>query len=96
MSNVIGTITLLGNLGFVLHPKKSVFIPTQILVYLGFVLNSIHVTVSPTLDKANKLKTVVTQIQSCKRVSIREVAQVVGLIICSFPGVMYDSLHYRT
>ena len=35
-SNVIGTITLLGNLGFVLHPKKSVFIPTQILVFLGF------------------------------------------------------------
>ena len=52
-------------------------------------------TVSPTLDKANKLKTVVTHILSCKRVSIREVAQVVGLIISSFPGVMYDPLHFR-
>ena len=65
-SNVIDTITLLDNLGFVPHPKKSVFIPTQILVFREFVLNSIHMTVS---DKANMLKTVVTHLLSCTRVS---------------------------
>ena len=62
-SNVIDTITLLDNLGFAPHPKKSVFIHTQIVVFWGFVLNSIHMTVS---DKANKLKTVVTHLLSCK------------------------------
>ena len=69
--------TLLDNLGFVSYPKKSVFIPTQFLVLWGFVLNSIRMTVSLTLDMANKLKTVATQILSCKSwVSIREVAQI--------------------
>ena len=90
-SNVIDTITLLDNLGFVPHPKKSVFIPSQILVFLGLVLNSIHMTVSLTSEK---LKTVVTHLLSCTRVSIREVAQVVGLIISSFPEVMYGPLHF--
>ena len=48
-----------------------------------------------TLDKANKLKTVVTQLLSCKRASIHEVAQVVSLIISSFPWVMYGPLQFR-
>ena len=50
-SNVIDTVTLLDTLGCVPHPNKSVFIPTQILVFLGFWLNSIDMTVSPTPEK---------------------------------------------
>ena len=53
-------------------------------------------TVSLTSDKANKLKTVVNQLLSYKRVSIRDVAQVVVLIISSFRGVMYGPLHCIT
>ncbi|CAB4038742.1 Hypothetical predicted protein, partial [Paramuricea clavata] len=38
--NVIDTTQLIDNLGFIAHPDKSVFIPTQELDYLGFTLNS--------------------------------------------------------
>ncbi|CAB4030534.1 Transposon Tf2-6 poly [Paramuricea clavata] len=93
--NVINTIRLLDNLGFVPHPKKSVFIPTQILVFLGFLLNSITMTVSLTPEKARKLKAAVNHLLLRQRPCIREVAQVVGLIISSFPGVMYGPLHFR-
>ena len=78
------------------HPKKSVFIPTQTIVYLGFVLNSLTMTVSLTPEKAKKLKGVVTRLLKCNRPIIREVAQVIGLIISTFPGVMYGPLHFRT
>jgi len=95
-ANVIDTVQLLDNLNFVPHPKKSVFIPTQILVYLGFVLNSLTMTVSLTPEKAKKLKGAVTRILSCNRPLIREVAQVIGLIISTFPGAMYGPLYFRT
>ena len=37
--NVVDTVKLLDTLGFVVHPEKSVFIPTQKLVFLGFNFN---------------------------------------------------------
>ena len=37
---ITDTITLFNNLGFVIHPDKSVLYPTQRLVFLGFVLDS--------------------------------------------------------
>ena len=94
-SNVIDTVTLLDTLGFVPHPNKLVFIPTQTLVFLGFRLNSIDMTVSLTPEKASKLKSEVWCVLSCERPTIREIAQVIGLIISSFPGVMYGQLHFR-
>ncbi|XP_068757998.1 uncharacterized protein [Montipora capricornis] len=39
--NVFYTISLLDKVGFVIHPEKSVLLPTQIITFLGFVLNSI-------------------------------------------------------
>ena len=39
MYNIVSTVELFTKLGF--HPTKSIFSPTQILVFLGFILNSI-------------------------------------------------------
>ena len=57
--NVIHTITLLDTLGFVVHPNKSVLIPSQVWVFLGFVLNSVTMTVCLTPERVTKLKTAV-------------------------------------
>ena len=47
-------IQRLVSLGFKIHPEKSVIIPTQILEFLGFILNSILMLV--TLTKRKLLK----------------------------------------
>ena len=39
--NVWVTVHLLQKLGFTIHQDKSILIPTQILVFLGFVINSL-------------------------------------------------------
>ena len=44
-SSVKACIHLLRSLGFVIHPEKSVLIPPQTLVFLGFILNSASMTV---------------------------------------------------
>ena len=93
--NVVDTVKLLDSLGFVVHPDKSVFIPTQKLVFLGFVLDSVSMLVYLTPDKALKLKQAATALFNCNNPTIREVAKVLGLIVSSFPGVAYGPLHYR-
>ena len=93
--NVVDAVKLLDTLGFVVQPEKSVFIPTQKLMFLGFTLDSVPMQVSPTPDKALKLKQAATDLLNCRNPTIREVAKVLGLIVSSFPGVAYGPLHYR-
>ena len=66
-SNVTATANMMTSRGFTLHPDKSVFIPTQVLIFLGFILNSINMSVSPTPEKILNLSTLVTDF--CKLVS---------------------------
>ena len=61
-ANVIDTTQLIDNLGFIAHPFKSVFIPTQELDYLGFTRNSktmqVTVAIGPLyykLSEADKI-----------------------------------------
>ena len=48
LKNVWKCVKLLGNLGFVIHPEKSVFAPSQEVEYLGFITNSVTMTVRLT------------------------------------------------
>lgn len=95
--NVVDTVKLLDILGFVfvVHPEKSVFILTQKLVFLGFILDSVSMLVYLTPEKALKLKQAATDLLNCKNPTIREVAKVLGLIVSSFPGIAYGPLHYH-
>ena len=93
--NIIDTATLLNDLGFVIHPEKSILIPTQRLVFLGFILDSTCLQISLTPDKALKIKSACQQLLDTIQPSIRQVAKVLGLLTSSFPGVMYGQLHYR-
>ena len=77
------------------HPETSVLLPTQVIVFIGFILNSITMTVSLTPEKEEKLKLAVTRLLSCGMPPTTEVAQVIGVIISTFPGVMYGPLYFR-
>ena len=78
--HVVATVKLLDTLGFEVHPEKSVFIPTQKLVFLGFTLDSVSIIVYLTPEKALKLKPAATDLFNCKNPTIRDVAKVLGLI----------------
>lgn len=95
VSNVIDTIILFDKLGLVVHPEKFSFIPTQVIVILGFVINSVKMTVQLTTENAVNLKTDCAELLKTISPTIREVASVIGKIVSSFPGAMYGPLHYR-
>lgn len=94
-SNVIDTATASLDAGFILHPLKSVFEPVQIIVYLGFILNSILMTVMLTPEKAQKLLLAARALLLENNPTIRAVAHFTGLMVASFPGVPHGKLFYR-
>ena len=55
VANIIATIHMFLSLGFIIHPTKSILIPTQKLVFLGFVLDSVLMRVYPTPEKSRKV-----------------------------------------
>jgi hypothetical protein len=96
VANVIDTLLLLDSLGLVIHPEKSVLMPSQEIVTLGFLINSVTMTIRLTTAKATDLKKECESLlQSNKTPTIRWVAKVIGKIVASFPGVMYGPLYYR-
>ena len=93
--NVKDTVQISERAGFVVHPVKSVLEPTQQLVYLGFWLNSTEMSVKLTDKKAEKIKNACQRLLHKTRLTIRELAQVIGLMVASFPGVQFGQLFYR-
>ena len=69
--NVIDTIPLFTKLRFHIHPEKSVFIPSQKLTFLGFVLDSIAMTVMLTAGQvAEVIGILVTNFPSARTTSL--------------------------
>ena len=71
-TNVSDTYTLFGDLGFNVSKEKSVTQLTQVLEHLGFVLNSINMTVSLTREKFDSIICLAQDILHRPSCSIRE------------------------
>ena len=83
----------LDRLGFVIHDKKSVFQPTQDLVFLGFWIDSVTMTVALTEEKRAKFTR--ADLLDKDSVSVREVAGLVGLMTAYSPAVEYGGAHIK-
>ena len=94
-TNVLTIVALLRSLGFVIHPDKSGFIPRQIVEYLGFIINSIKMTLSLSLKRINSIIELGNKLLNSSSVSIRMVARFLGKCTSSFPAVSLGKLHYR-
>ena len=93
--NVTDTITLFTKLGFHIHPEKSVFIPSQKLTFLVFVLDSKAMTVTLTEEKVQQILSVCASLLKTQMPAIRQIAEVIGILVSNFPGAQYGPLHYR-
>jgi hypothetical protein len=93
--NVIATANILREYGFVINPEKSVFNATQELEFLGFILNSVDMTVSITKDKSDKIMSICKSFLRSGKNTIRELCTVIGNLVASFPAVTHGKLFYR-
>ena len=93
--NISDTSDLFTKLGFIIQPLKSLFQPTQILIFLRFVLNLVNMTVSLTPEKVNQIKEKCFGLLSNVNMTIHDLEEVIGLLVSSFPGVLQGPLFYR-
>ena len=93
--NVDATVQLFQSLGFFVHDTKSVLRPCKELKYLGFLLNSDEMTVSLPPEKIDKGIRACSDLVRKRKFTIRELSQVIGLIVSFFPGVLWGPLYYR-
>lgn len=94
--NVSETVNLVDSLGFTVHPDKSVLIPTQEIIFVGFLINSVTMTVRLTPEKANDIVKECLHLLKQNTVLIRDVAKIIGKFVASEPGVQYAPLYYKT
>ena len=77
--NIIATVALLRELGFTIHPEKSVLIPTQQIIFLMSVIDSVKMTITLTEERKQSIYMFCQNIFSSYEVTIRELAQTIGV-----------------
>ena len=88
-------IKLFQTLGFTVYSEpKSIFTPTERIEFLGFVINSVTMTITLSNSKKQKLSTLCANLLS-GATTIRTISQVLGKITSSFPATKFGRLHYR-
>ena len=69
-NNMLNTVHLLDQLGFTIHPLKSVLCPMQSIQFLGFMLNSVTMTVTLTDDKVQNIQKACESLLLSEKVTI--------------------------
>ena len=83
------------NLGFQINWEKSCVDPSTNITFLGYVINSLEMSVEPTRDKIEKAKRKINKILNANEIKIREVASITGLLVDMCKGVEYGLSHYK-
>lgn len=91
--NVSICLKLFQSLGLIINFEKSVLIPQTRCKFLGFIFNSVNLTISLTNDKRTNIKKWVDHFLKNKVHTILKFAKFIGLLVSSCPAVKYG-WHY--
>lgn len=95
LQNVNTTITLLECLGFVINYVKSSLVPKQTCRFLGFIFDSVNQTISLPSDKCQKILDLIDKFSLLRKCTIREFAQLIGVLVSACPAVKYGWLYTK-
>ena len=86
---------LLMSLEFKENKEKSVFIPTQRIVFLGYIIDSVEFKVYLPQEKVEKILKVSLEILKKEKISVREVSALIGLYSSSRCAILLAPLFLR-
>ena len=88
------TLVLLKALGFLVNYLKSVLEPTQKLIFLGFIIDSIMKELSLPQEKMDIIDKVARDILELQKVSARSLAQLIGKMSAALLAIQPAPLRY--
>ena len=83
LHNIASTIELLQNLGFSIHSAKFILTPTQRIKFLGFVIDSVQMTLEITEERKNKVHNFCLEIFQKEKITLRTLASVIDNFVAS-------------
>ena len=93
--NIKETVKLMDSLGLTVQPEKSILEPTQQIIFLGFLLCSVTMTVRLPPDRQQEIIELCNHILQKRRVTIRKFSQLIGKLVATQQGVEYAPLYYK-
>lgn len=93
--NTTETLSLLSCLGFVVNYEKSCLQPQQCCKYLGFMYNSIEMTIALPSDKRNSILQLIQKFYRLPTCTIREFAHLIGVLTSACPAVRYGWVYTK-
>lgn len=88
-------VDLLQSLGFVTNEAKSSLTASQKVIFLGFSIYSVKTTLSLPSRKVAKIRHEIRRALAKPRISLRQVARIVGLLSSSIQAIFPGPLHHR-
>lgn len=95
LENIYKTKQLLRYLGFIINDEKSIVIPSNSCIFLGYNIDSKNLQVSLPPDKVCRTKREIERFMSISRCKIREFARFVGLLVSACPAIEYGWLYTK-
>lgn len=87
-------VSLLESLGFTVSLEKSCLIPTQIITFLGFVINSTVEALRLPQEKVVKVKSFCLKAKVTQTMPARQIAIVLGTLESVGPAIWQAALHF--
>ncbi|KAL9980102.1 hypothetical protein ACROYT_G008645 [Oculina patagonica] len=88
-------VTLLQSLGFIVNFKKSSLTPSQVITFLGFKIDSTSMMLSLPAEKIYKILDSAHRLLAPQRITLRNLASLIGLLESSRPAIWRAPLHFR-
>jgi hypothetical protein len=82
-------------LGFRLNMKKCEWEPTQLIEFLGFLVDSVSMKLSLPENKVHQIQKECRSTLGKKMTTPRQLARLIGMLTASIPAVFQAPLHYR-
>ena len=80
-------VSLLESLGFTVNLEKSSLNPTQIITFLGFVIDSTVEALSPPQEKVVKMQSLCLKAKVSRTMPARQIAHVLGTLESCRPAI---------
>nr|CAH7712578.1 unnamed protein product [Callosobruchus chinensis] len=82
-------------LGFIINIQKGMLDPQQNIRFLGFLYNTITMTISLPCDKCEAVRKTILAFQNKNMCTVREFARLIGRLVASCPATQYGFIHIK-
>ena len=93
--HAVTAVNLLEGLGFTINYQKSVLTPTRQIEFLGFLVDSVAMTLSLPKEKIKKAKKACQAILDSQGPTIREISKLLGYLTSTIQAVFPAPIHFR-